>query len=530
MLNNSTMAQSVSAPSTDRPVFAVGAVLIGSFIANFHSRIFSVGLPDLKGALSLSFDEGAWLSTLAMAPQILIAPAVVWLATVFGIRRVLIGPGLLYALISLIIPLTRDYGVLLSLSILHSLLLGTFVPATITIIFRDLPASWRLAAIALYALRVGFAQNFGVWATGFYMERLGWEWIYWQDIFPALLMTVLVHLGTGRQAVDRVLLKDADWGGMLLFGTGLAMIYAALDQGNRLDWFESGVITSLLIGGVLLVAVFFLNELLVQRPWASAGVLLSRNVGFSLVVLVLFTVTNLSNSSLVPNFLIQIVQLRPEQIGGTLLICTVAPLLVLVPLSIQLVRSTDARVIAIIGISSFSLAALLGTRITHEWVPEDFVGILLLQAVGQAFTLFPLIVIVLANSNPMRAVALSAYIQVVRLGSAEGATAVISTWLRKREQMHSNMLGKAVAKGGVALSRALSQVADGLSVHGPSLSPDGPLRVVAKAVQREANVLAYIDGFWLAFAAAIMALLFLALLDHSPCGPFASVQNDGKHE
>jgi len=40
-----------------RPIFAVGAVLLGAFLANFDSRLFTIGLPDLKGALDLSCDE-----------------------------------------------------------------------------------------------------------------------------------------------------------------------------------------------------------------------------------------------------------------------------------------------------------------------------------------------------------------------------------------------------------------------------------------------------------------------------------------
>src|ERR1044071_1687351 len=84
-----------------QPLFAVGAVLLGSFLANFDSRLTSVGLPDLRGAFSLGFDEGAWLSTAAIGSQIFIAPAVAWLATVFGLRRVLGIPSLVYAVVSL---------------------------------------------------------------------------------------------------------------------------------------------------------------------------------------------------------------------------------------------------------------------------------------------------------------------------------------------------------------------------------------------------------------------------------------------
>src|ERR1700740_3631558 len=97
-----------------QPLFAVGAVLLGSFLANFDSRLTSVGLPDLRGAFSLSFDEGAWVSTASIGSQIFIAPAVAWLATVFGLRRVLGIPSLLFALISFMVPLVRDYTTLIA--------------------------------------------------------------------------------------------------------------------------------------------------------------------------------------------------------------------------------------------------------------------------------------------------------------------------------------------------------------------------------------------------------------------------------
>ena len=114
-------------------------MLLGSFLANFDSRLTTVGLPDLRGAFSLGFDEGAWLSTASIGSQIFIAPAVAWLATVFGLRRVLGIPSLIYALISLVIPFVHDYPTLIVLSIVHGMLLGTFVPATLMIVFRNLP-------------------------------------------------------------------------------------------------------------------------------------------------------------------------------------------------------------------------------------------------------------------------------------------------------------------------------------------------------------------------------------------------------
>src|SRR6201999_4111520 len=277
-----------------RPLFAVVAVLLGSFMANFDSRLTTVGLPDLRGAFSLSFDEGAWLSTAGIGSQIFIAPAVAWLATVFGLRRVLGIPSLLYAAISAVIPFIHDYNLLIAASIIHGLLLGTFVPATLMIIFRNLPMGWWLPAIALYSIRVGFALDTSSAANGFDVEHLGWQWLYWQSVLVAPLMGLMIYLGTPEEPVNRALLRDADWGGMLLLGAGISMVYAGLDQGNRLDWFGSGTVAALLIGGGVLLVAFLINEALVRRPWAHVNVLFSRNVGLALIAILFYTLTSLS--------------------------------------------------------------------------------------------------------------------------------------------------------------------------------------------------------------------------------------------
>jgi DHA2 family multidrug resistance protein len=503
-----------------QPLFAVGAVLLGAFLTNFDTRLTSVGLPDLRGAFSIGFDEGAWLSTAAIGSQIFIAPAVAWLATVFGLRRVLGIPSLAYALVSLLIPFVRDYNTLIVLSIVHGLLLGTFVPATLMIVFRNLPIRWWLPAIAIYSIRVGFALDIGTSVVGFYVQHLGWQWLYWQGVVIAPLMGLLVWLGTPHQTTNRALLRDADWGGMLLLGAGVSMIYAGLDQGNRLDWLGSGTVAALLIGGGVLFAAFLINEAMVRQPWAHINVLFSRNIGLALLAILLYTLTSLSNSSLVPNFLSVVGQLRPEQAGEVLLVYGALPMLVTLPLSVFLLRHIDPRSMVIVGLSAFAIASLLGTQLTNEWRLGDFIPIVILQSIGQAFTLFPLIIIALSNSDFSRATAFAAYIQLMRLGGAEIGVSLMATWLRVREQIHSNYLGQHVADGRANVVQILKQLGNTFAGAGLGDAQGRALGTLAARVQREANVLAYIDGFWLTFWLAIVALGLVALMTRAPPGPF----------
>jgi len=86
-----------------------------------------VGLPDLRGAFSLSFDEGAWLSTAGIGSQIFVAPAIAWLArssacVACWASQACLCPDLAG------IPFVHDYTTLIVASIVHGMLLGTFVP------------------------------------------------------------------------------------------------------------------------------------------------------------------------------------------------------------------------------------------------------------------------------------------------------------------------------------------------------------------------------------------------------------------
>ena len=439
----------------------------------------------------------------------------------FGLRRVLVGPSLLCIAVSLVIPFVRHYQVLLVLHFVHGLLLGVFIPATIMIVLRNLPVQWWIVGLAAYTFRLSFTRNAGVSLVGFYVQHLGWEWLYWQDAVIALLMAALTWLGTPHEGVNRRLLANADWGGMLLLGAGLALIYVGLDQGNRLDWFESGTVTCLIVGGAALVVGFLINEAVVADPWASPTVLMSRNIILVLMALITFMITSLSNTMLVPNFLTIVGQFRPEQVGSVLLICTALPLIGVVLAAIYLLRRIDARIVTILGFTSFAIASWMGTRITHEWAPGDFVPIALAQSLGQGLTFTGLLVFAVSNSNPARATAFVAYIQVMRLDVVEFTATAMTTWLRVREQVRSNLVGLHLSAGDTEMAQTLGRLIDRFAEHGAAAKSAlaRATGAVASIVRREANALSIIDGFQVTFWAAIAGLLLISLTRAAPKGP-----------
>ncbi len=506
---------------THHPILAVCAVLLGPFMVGFHSRLFGIGLVDLRGAFGLGFDEGAWLSTLATAPQIVFAPAVAWLAAVFGIRRVMVVPALIYAFVSLLIPFTRDFTVLAGLHVLHGTLLGIFVPATLMIIFRNLPIKWWISAIAIYAFRGAFTVNSGTALLDFYVQHFGWQYLYWQDVVLAPLLAYLAFKGAPRENGNMDLLHRADWGGMLFLGVGMALLFVAVDQGNRLDWFENGLIVSAVAGGLLLIAAFFINEMLVEHPWASIGAIGARNVVLLLSIALLYLMSSMSNSALVPNYLATVAGLRPEQIGFTLVTWVCIPLMLMTPVAVWAMHRTDGRYLLFIGLCCFAGAALIGTGLSPDWNGDSFRTMAVLQGAGHILTFLPIIILTVANGDPKKAIAVAAYIQVIRLLGTQTAQALMTTYLRKGEQLHSYLTGLNLERGSEASVAAISALAGKMAGAGSAVAQSRATAVLAQQVQKQANVLSYIDAFWLTFFCAVGGLVILAFVTKAPKGPLA---------
>src|SRR5579863_1561946 len=94
-------------PPTTIPWLGLLAVLMGTFISTLNGRLSTFGLADIRGAVGAGVDEGAWITTAQTAAQMLVTIPAVWLGTVYGPRRVLIGASIAFAVISLLTPTPR---------------------------------------------------------------------------------------------------------------------------------------------------------------------------------------------------------------------------------------------------------------------------------------------------------------------------------------------------------------------------------------------------------------------------------------
>jgi MFS transporter, DHA2 family, multidrug resistance protein len=249
-----------------RPYIGLLGVLLGSAMGTLGSRVTTFGLADLRGGLSVGFDEGAWITTSFGVGQMLMGVASPYLGAVFGVRRVLLLGIVLLFTASLLGPLSPNLSAFLTIHFLAGVGSGTFIPLTISFILRNLPSRLVIYGIAIYAMNSELSQNIAASLEGWYSDHWSWRWIDWQYCIALPVMFACVWIGVPREPPNLALCSKLDWPGLVYAGLGFSLLYAGLDQGNRLDWVRNGTVNGLLISGGLLTLLFVLRELWTPRP------------------------------------------------------------------------------------------------------------------------------------------------------------------------------------------------------------------------------------------------------------------------
>jgi MFS transporter, DHA2 family, multidrug resistance protein len=519
-------AAAVAAPCR-RPLAGVAAVLIGAFISTLNTRVTSFGLADIRGGLGLGFDEGSWLTTVFSASQMVVAPGAAWLSMVIGTRRFLLWASAIFILSSLLLPFTSDYSIIIALQIVRGLSVGTFIPAALGFILRSLAPRWWIWGIAAYAFRFVFSQNVAASLEAFYSETGQWQWIFWQNVVLTPVMALIIMWGVPREGVNRDLLHRTDWGGLIFAGLGFGLIYAGVDQGNRLDWLNSGVVNGCLAAGLLLVAAFLINEAAVEHPLINLPVLRQVNVAIPALLVGIYGFGSQATAYVLPDYLTRIQGLRALQIGDVLNWIAL-PQFLLVPLVVLALRRIDARLLLTIGFALIAIGSWMDTGLTHDWAGGDFLPSQIVEAVGLAIGITSLITFAVSNITPPQAAAIAATIQIARLFGIELGTAFIQTFVRVREQVYSNLIGQHLSAGSDVVERITTALANifGQRANNLGLETSQGIAAAGRLVQREAFVLAYIDGFWIVAWVLALAPLLVLLLRRPPPNPMTPPRID----
>ena len=518
-------AQDARPAVTTHPLLGVAGVLLGALIATCTGRLMSVGLADIRGAFHLGVDEGSWLNTTFNASMMFIGPFSVYLGGLLGPRRVLLACAWIFTVVSFLIPLCHSLPLVIGLLIIGGLSAGTFYPLTLSFVLRSLPIRFVLVGIAMYATDIVFTTDMAQAWESFFIEHLSWHWIFWNAAMLTPIMIALVHFGIPWQPLPKPQPGHPapNWRGFLYASLGAALLYIALDQGQRLDWFHSSLIIGLVAAGVLLVLAAVVRHFLLPNPLVNYQFLIRRNTLLLALVLVSFRFIMLATVVSIPSFLGSVRGFLPLQ-EAPILAWVALPQFVLGIAAMALMRRIDPRLILATGFGLVGLACLLDARVTSVWAGTDFGIPQAVMAVGLALAFNSMVgSIVLevldsgALTRPADVLTFAGFFQVARLFGGEMGATFMGHFIAVREQFHSNMLGLNVQSGNGLTDYRLRGLQHAFASHSTGLTAIGrAAEVVGLQVRQQAFTLAISDSFLLVAACCVACLIVVAFMSKVP--------------
>jgi len=157
---------------TTNPYIGIAGVFLGAGLATLNSRLVSIGLADLRGALGLGFDEASWIPTALNMALMFSGVFVVFLNVRYGTRRILLPAAAVFALTSAVLPFARSFWPMLTMIVIAGLSSGTFYSLTMTFVLTTLPKRLIIFGIAAYAADIVFLSNVASLIQGWYAEHL----------------------------------------------------------------------------------------------------------------------------------------------------------------------------------------------------------------------------------------------------------------------------------------------------------------------------------------------------------------------
>jgi len=506
------------------PLLGILGVVMGAGIVTLTGRILTLGLADLKGSLGMGFDDGAWLGTAYNVALMFIGPFTVYIGGLLGPRRVLLAAALSFTLICAFLPLIHSYSLLVTALVLAGLTSGTFYPLTLTFALRNIPLRFLPFTLALYATSVDGAVNIAPSLYGWYRDHLSFHWMFWNSALITPLMIGCIYYGIPAAAPRKKTGPAPSFVGFLYASAGFAMLFAALDQGQRLDWWNSAVFNALFFGSAMFLLSSLARRLRMPNPLVDLPYLRQWNTLVLGTALIFFRFCLLATILLIPQSL-SIHGFEANQIAPAVFWTAAPQLLIAVIAALLLLHGFDSRLLMATGFACMAAASLLNAQYTLAWSASNYYRSELLMGVGQSFAFIGLVSTIVLQavftgglSKPQAALTFSAFFHTIRLFGGQLGVAFMTHFIAVREQLHSNLLGLHVQQGNWINDAAVKQLTAGLYAKSSGLpaATGRAIGLISARVRLQAYTLTSVDGFHLVAWACVAALLLIALLRKSP--------------
>ena len=301
-----------SPPATDRLLLA--SAMMGQFITGFASRIFIVALPTIATALRADILAVGWA---LIAYQL----AGISLSVVFGRMGDIRGRYAIYglgfavmAVSSLLCGLAPDVVVLIVFRLLQGVGAAMIASATRVLAMEAMPPGAEGRANGFMTMSFHAGLLLGPPVGGFLIDLLTWRWVFFLLVPVGAVGVVLTAMRARSRPAPPARRGPIDYAGAALLVVLTIALTLLLDRrGAELVGLGSRAV----LGGLFAVALmaFVARERRAVEPIVNFALFRNRMFSFSVVSLLVISVTTSAQGFVLPFYLQDVLHLSPSAMG-----------------------------------------------------------------------------------------------------------------------------------------------------------------------------------------------------------------------
>jgi MFS transporter, DHA2 family, multidrug resistance protein len=510
----------VSTASWLKSLLPFVVMCFGGFMALLDIQIVASSLQDIGGGLSAAQDEISWVQTAYLIAEICVIPLSGWLTRVFSTRWLFAISAAGFTLTSLFCGLAWNIESMIVFRALQGLLGASMIPTMFTSSFVFFQGQRRVYAAAVIGTIASIAPTLGPVIGGWITDTLDWHWLFYVNLVPGIIVTILAALLIKIDDPEWRLLKDADYLGIALMAVALGTLEYVLEEGSRWNWFDDATIRHCAWISAIAGIFFVIRSLTFARPVVDLGALTNRNFAVGCFLSFVTGIGIFSTIYLTPLFLGYVRGFSAWQ-TGVAIFSTGAASLAGVPVYIMLAKKFDTRWLMMFGLALFGLSMWAFSYITSQWSGNELLLPQVLRGFPQVFAVAPAVTLGLGSLPPDRLKYASGLFNMMRnLGGAVGIAAC-GAILNAQTNFHFYMIASRLTPANGPMDRLVTAVQQRFEALPGALDTGhvAALKQLWQLAYREASTLAYADAFraiMLAFAVATVLVPLLRQVKQAP--------------
>lgn len=389
-------------------------ILISYFMILLDNSIVFTSTVKIAADLSLSASELSWVTNayaLTFGGLLMIGGRS---GDIFGRRNVFLIGLVIFSIGSLLVGLSTNGLMIIAMRALQGIGSAILAPTTLALLMDSYRDQMRTRAIVYYGATGGLGASIGLVVGGLIASYASWRWGFLLNVPVGILMIVLTlkYIPASKKVEGKL-----DWLGSILSVLGItALVYGINGASHPVP---------MVMTGILLLILFVWQEKVSKHPITPLKLFKDRERSSAYIARFFFLGAMISYFFLTPQAMQQVYHFTPLMAAVGFLPETLPQFVFATLVSRLNEKFTNTQILivgTVITLAGLVFAAVVGIQAGYWWsvaIPMVIIGI------GQGFTLSPLTVAGVANTDKEIAGSASGVVNMVhQIGSSVGLSII----------------------------------------------------------------------------------------------------------